>query len=672
MKPRIFISCVTKEFGTTRQRVANILARLGYEPVWQDIFGTESGDIRQMLRDKIDGCQGLIQIAGHAYGFEPPSADPEFGRISYTQFEFLYAQRCKKKTWLFFAGDACTRDTPLDQLDLPGDPPPPDPAAWQAERRKLQADYCQQLASSSHLWRKPANDTELDLAVERLDDKFAKLRRWFRRWQWAVLGSLLAALVGLGALFGMVQHSSKQSEEEHKALRAQLEALQKRDAPGSELLTEFRQRLNAASFSAVKADPDQRVSTVLADLARERRMTVDELRRKILQAATGASERIELAGRLRRASESEATRMRQIERDGYKDLAAAALGEQQPARALEHYQQALALTTRADEVQEWAGLQQSLAVCHLELGIRVEGASANQHLRDAAAAFREALKVYTRERLPQDWMRTQNNLGIALNDQAGRSEGAEAARLLGEAVTAYREALKVYTREQLPQLWAAIQNNLGAALREQAGRSEGTAAARLLGEAVAAFREALKVQTREQLPQDWAATQNNLGAALCEQAGRSEAAEAARLLGEAVAAFREALKVFTREQLPQHWAGTQNNLGLGLSAQAGRNEGAEAARLLGEAVAAFREALKVRTREQLPQHWAMTQNNLGAALREQAGRSEGTAAARLLGEAVAAYQNALQVFTAAQFPYQNGIATRGQAGAQEALRKLKP
>src|SRR5262249_3679055 len=112
----------------------------------------------------------------------------------------------------------------------------------------------------------------------------------------------------------------KKDVQEIKALIEKLAAAQKRDAPSSELLAAFRERLEASAFSTQKADPDQRVSVVLAELAREHGMTVDELRQRILQSATGASERIELAGRLRRASESEAARMKLIERDGYKDL----------------------------------------------------------------------------------------------------------------------------------------------------------------------------------------------------------------------------------------------------------------------------------------------------------------------------------------------------------------
>jgi len=80
-KPRVFVSAVSSEFGQTRQDVANILTRLGFEPVLQDVFGTEPGDLRQMLREKIDTCHGLIHIVGQAYGFELPAPDEEFGRV---------------------------------------------------------------------------------------------------------------------------------------------------------------------------------------------------------------------------------------------------------------------------------------------------------------------------------------------------------------------------------------------------------------------------------------------------------------------------------------------------------------------------------------------------------------------------------------------------------------
>jgi hypothetical protein len=80
-QPSVFISCVSPEFRQTRSRVAAILTRLGYTPVIEEIFGTEPGDLRQVLRDKIDACEGLIQIVGHGYGAEPPEADAGYGRV---------------------------------------------------------------------------------------------------------------------------------------------------------------------------------------------------------------------------------------------------------------------------------------------------------------------------------------------------------------------------------------------------------------------------------------------------------------------------------------------------------------------------------------------------------------------------------------------------------------
>src|SRR5271165_4837434 len=191
-QPSVFISCVSPEFRQTRSRVAAILTRLGYTPVIQEIFGTEPGDLRQVLRDKIDACEGLIQMVGQGYGAEPPTVDANYGRVSYTQFEFLCAREKKKKTWLIFAGQACTRDTPLDRLDLPlpNDPARPDPVSYQAERRALQLAYRDKRRNDGHLYYDVTGDTDLDLKVERLRDELAELRQAFKTWQKEVLDRL--------------------------------------------------------------------------------------------------------------------------------------------------------------------------------------------------------------------------------------------------------------------------------------------------------------------------------------------------------------------------------------------------------------------------------------------------------------------------------------------------
>jgi hypothetical protein len=195
----VFISCVSSEFGATRQAFNDVLRRLGYTPVSQEIFGTESGDLRKVLREKIDRCEGLIQIVGHGYGAEPPVIDENYGRVSYTQFEFLYAREKGKKTWLFFPGEGCTRDTSVDLLDLPLEANHPAPEDFQAERRLLQQKYRQARMNDGHVYHQAQTDPELLLGVERLRDELKTLQEVERAWRRKVLSAIVftSALVFL-------------------------------------------------------------------------------------------------------------------------------------------------------------------------------------------------------------------------------------------------------------------------------------------------------------------------------------------------------------------------------------------------------------------------------------------------------------------------------------------
>ena len=105
-RPMVFISAVSKELRSARQLVANTLQFLGYEPVWQDIFGTEQGDLRQVLREKIDGCKGVVQLVGQCYGARP-FLDEEF-----------WSGRSLPDEWLdeLTAMDPAERQLVLDEL----------------------------------------------------------------------------------------------------------------------------------------------------------------------------------------------------------------------------------------------------------------------------------------------------------------------------------------------------------------------------------------------------------------------------------------------------------------------------------------------------------------------------------------------------------------------------
>ena len=194
---------MSKELRSARQLVANTLTFLGYEPVWQDIFGTEGGDLRQMLRQQIDQCKGVVQLVGQCYGAEPPAPDAEFGRVSYTQFEALYGRKKGKKVWYLFMDESF----PIDVHE-------PEPE----EVRQLQAAYRNTLKADTHLFHPLASREALEAGVLKLRDDLTQLRRGAKRWAIAV-----AALLGLIAILVVwLVHSQSQARKAVTGMSAQM------------------------------------------------------------------------------------------------------------------------------------------------------------------------------------------------------------------------------------------------------------------------------------------------------------------------------------------------------------------------------------------------------------------------------------------------------------------
>ena len=181
-RPRLFLSAVSEELRTARRDVAATVRTLGFDPVSQDDFPTGYGELRQWLRTQLDSCEGLIQLVGQGYGAEPPEVDPEYGRVSYTQLEFLYARKYDKKTWVIVIGKDFGLDKPVNQLDLPRDNGHPDPTSYQAERRTLQQDYLARLKRENHLRHTANNKDQLEIIVLKLRDELGELHRRWEEW----------------------------------------------------------------------------------------------------------------------------------------------------------------------------------------------------------------------------------------------------------------------------------------------------------------------------------------------------------------------------------------------------------------------------------------------------------------------------------------------------------
>ncbi len=135
-RPQIFISATSADLREARDLAAKAIHTLGGTPMWEDTFPTDGGDLRQVLRDKIDPCQMLLQLVGHRYGAEPRAIDPAHGRVSYTQFEARYAHKRKIKVIYLLLAPA---------YPTAACPPEPD------DVRHLQLAYRQSILASDDL-----------------------------------------------------------------------------------------------------------------------------------------------------------------------------------------------------------------------------------------------------------------------------------------------------------------------------------------------------------------------------------------------------------------------------------------------------------------------------------------------------------------------------------------
>ena len=181
-RPVIFISA-TSDLRSARDLVGKVLYSMGYEPVWQEIAATDGGELLDVLRRRIAPGATLVQLVGRRYGAEPPHATAAFGRVSYTQFEALEAERLGTKVIYHFVDESF----PTDPAGL--EPP---------EMTSLQAAYRQRLIDTNRLRQdRIANAGDLELSIRRISDELAALRRQADRRHRNMLRLGIAAVAGV-------------------------------------------------------------------------------------------------------------------------------------------------------------------------------------------------------------------------------------------------------------------------------------------------------------------------------------------------------------------------------------------------------------------------------------------------------------------------------------------
>jgi tetratricopeptide (TPR) repeat protein len=529
-RPAIFVSAVSRELKSARQLVANTLTFLGYDPEWQDIFGTEGGDLRAMLRRRIDSCKGVVQLVGACYGAEPPDIDERFGRVSYTQYEALYALRRGKKVWYLFLDESFPADSHEQESE---------------EEQTLQASYRTKVKADIHLYHPLASREGLEASVLKLRDELTRLRRGVKRWAALVAGLLVLSV----ALSLWLLQSQQHSNEQMQSLQEKFDKLQqgvnafaevqnkvRQEQPGQKP-EELVQRTYEVLGQQLGLDPVM-LKAQLPRFAQElkkapRASTYARANAAYVEGDYNEAERLALGA----ADEAQhATPPKNADVIKALELAAWAAEKRiEYADALNRLREAEKLTDRARDAVEWSRVQFAIASILDDQG---EYDKAEQTLR-------EVLKERERAFGPEhpDTLSARNLLATTLSHQ-GKYAEAEAE---DRAVLELRE--KVFGPEQPETL--ATRNDLANALNRE-GKS---------AEAETEYRTVLKLREKVLGPEhpDTLSTRHSLGSVLFEQGKYAEAENECR----AVLELRE--KVLGREH-PDTLA-TRNNLGLVLEEQ---------------------------------------------------------------------------------------------------------
>jgi tetratricopeptide (TPR) repeat protein len=618
LRPAIFISAVSRELKSARQLVANTLTFLGYEPDWQDIFGIEEGDLRAMLRRRIDASTGVVQLVGNCYGAEPPVSDEQFGRVSYTQYEALYAKSKGKKVWYLFLDDTF----PTDPHEVDGQ-----------EKQELQGAYRARLKADSHLYHPLSSREGLEASVLKLRDDLIRLRRGVKRWAISVAALMVLTVALCIWLLQGQQRSSeqqRQTNQQLQALKETVDKLQQGVNSFAEVQNEVRQEkpgqkpgeIDQRTYEALSKKLGIDMTTLkekLPRFAEELKKAPNATTYERANAAYVAKDYDE-AERLALAAADEAQRggpAKNAEAVKALELAAWAAEKRiEYADALKRLRDAEKLTDRNQDTAEWARVQFAIAwVLHDQgrygdaehilrevlterertLGPEHPDTLATRHYLASAlfyqgkygqaeTEYRAVLKLREKVLGPEhpDTLRTRNNLALALSNQAK----------YGEAETEYRALLKLKEKVLGPEQSSTLVTRSGLA---DALDNEGK-----YSEAETEYRALLKLKEKVDGPENpnTLGTRNNLANTLSHEGKYAEAEAEYRAvlqLEEKVLGSEHPNTLFTRQNL----------------AEALLNEGRFA-----EAETEYREVLKLDEKVLGAQHpeTLVTRNGLGNAL----------------------------------------------------------
>ncbi len=600
-RPLIFISAVSRELHSARQLVANTLIFLGYQPVWQDIFDTGGGDLRGVLREKIDHCKGVVQLVGQCYGAEPPTPDEEFGRVSYTQYEALYARKRGKKVWYLFIDE----HFPADSCDE------------SAELRKLQAAYRRGLQADAHIFHALTSSEALEASVLKLRDDLSRLRLGVKRWAVGVVALLLFLSAATGWLVQMQRRQSSAIQKQGEQVTAIVNRYQKME----QALVRLADVEAQSKQPGAKSSPEEQRARAYSVLEKELGLPAGALAKELPAFALELYNRSDTTPLMRaraayalgkfdeaeKLSSESAAQSRQgyetaqrVEEDrrkhaieGYVLAGQSAQKSIEYTRAMKHFREAEKLTDLEGNPEDWAEVQYAIANLLFDQG----------QYNDAENTLRRVVEIRTHVLGSEnpETLRSRNRLDYALWREAKN----------GEAEADFRELIKLDEK--------VLGSEHPDTLSSRNGLTNVLASEGKYAEAEPEYRLILKLRKKVLGPEhpDTLRSRFNLAVTLGTQGKHIEAERQ----------FRELIKIQEKVLGPEHPDTLFARVGLAAALSNQGNPGKRA-----QAETQYRELIKIQGKVLGPEHpdTLFSCVGLAAALNDQGRYAEAEAQYREL------------------------------------------
>ncbi len=365
--PVIYISAVNTELRRVREAVAKSLLKLDCKPTWQDFTGLEDAELKENLRRKIDDSQGLIQIVGQCYGAESPTPDASFGRISLTQYEILYAQQKGKPVWILLLNDNYITEAEEPESE---------------DFQRLQRTYREYLRTGDHIRDSISRRADIDLIILKLSSEIVPPRR-HGKVKALLAGFLLLALI-VGIVWGapIKPVSAPASSASLEIVKPPVQTAVSTVSLADKHLSALREWPHALAMSAQSALPESdaaRSARAYSALEEQFQLAPGSLEKDLPQFAgelllrsdCSALDRALALLMTQKFAEAEVLALEVKEEalkasDGktaanavraFEIAALSAEGQIFFTRAVDHYRAAASLTSREQDLFEWAYIQ---------------------------------------------------------------------------------------------------------------------------------------------------------------------------------------------------------------------------------------------------------------------------------------------------------------------------